>query len=164
MIAARPHIALLLLATLWVFLPACQRRCQPGGERQESITATPWRLVRTNNPDIKNNNKYTFVVFAFTEDFGGQVTKVVNNREFEEPVRVFRYNIETDGRSGFLRIAYSEVASGNEGGNQAGQVVETTDYTYKLGRDLVLTEVRTNFYYEFVPYIGIVGPDNACEF
>src|SRR5688572_26920027 len=159
----RTFLILFLSTLAWVTLPACQKKCQQAGEIVESITATPWRLVESNNPEMKNNNKYSFIVMSFTQDFGGDIKKVVNNREFQDPVRVFRYNIESDGRSGFLRIAYSEVIQG-ENGAEPGEVTETTDYDYKLGRDFTMTETQTGFFYRFVPYEGIVGPDNACTF
>lgn len=154
--------------TLGFVFPACQRQCQPPGEVFTTISATPWRLVSTNNPDFKNNNRFTFIIMEFGKDFSGSVKKVVNNREFETPVSLVKYNVETEsGRSGTLRIAYSEVAGGGEdlgGEATAGEVTEITDYTYQVGRKLNLTEVKAGYTYEFVPYVGIVDPDSNCSF
>jgi len=164
-------VALFLLFPLWFCLPACQRRCQQAAaERPTSITANPWRLVSTNDPSLKNNNKYTFYVISFAQDFSGDMKKVVNNREFETPVKTLKYNLETDnGRSGFMRVAYYDLSAG--GGEDLGEEVQassspsqTTDYEYSLGTNLTLSATKSGYSYEFVPYIGIVDPDNNCTF
>lgn len=153
---------------LVLLLPACQKACQPPGEVATTISNNPWRLIKTTNPEFKNNNRFTFIIMEFAKDFSGSVKKVVNNREFETPVSLLKYNVETDsGRSGTLRVAFSEVAGGGEGGSgeaSAGEVTEITDYTYKVGRNFYLQEVKTGYTYEFVPYIGIVDPDSNCTF
>ena len=162
--------ALLLLSFAWSLLPGCQKKCQaPSAERPNSITSNPWRLVSTNDPSLKNNNKYTFYVIAFAQDFSGDMKKVVNNREFETPIRTLKYNLQTDtGKSGLLRIAYFEVAATEEGGTgdttTSTDPVQTTDYSYALTKNLELTASKSGYTYDFVPYVGIVDPDNNCTF
>lgn len=150
-----------LLLTL---VSGCQRLCQaPSQEVARSITQSPWRLVRTNNPEFKNNNKYTFIIMEFAQDFSGAVKKVVNNREFENPVSVLKYNLETQsGREGTVRIEYKDAAS--QEGAASTKPSEVTDYRYRLDRGLSLEEVDSGYSYEFVPYQGIVDPDNSCTF
>jgi len=165
------HRAFLLclapVLALCLAMPACQKKCQPPSpERPTSITQTPWRLVSTNDPSLKSNNKYTFYVIAFAQDFSGDMKKVVNNREFETPVKTLKYNLETDsGRDGLLRIAYFDVsAQEGEEATSSGEPTQTTDYTYSLSNNLTLQASRSGYSYEFVPYAGIVDPDNNCTF
>lgn len=168
----RRFFALVTLTLLWVAGPACQRKCQPpSDERPTTITANPWRLVDTNDPTLaKANTKYTFYVISFAQDFSGDMKKVVNNREFETPINTLKYNLETDnGRSGFMRVAYFEVGAGAEGDiggevQAASEPSQTVDYEYTLTRELNLTASRSGYSYRFVPYVGIVDPDNNCTF
>lgn len=163
----RFHRAFLLCLVLWLAMPACQKKCQPPApERPTSITQNSWRLISTNDPSLKNNNKYTFYVISFAQDFSGDMKKVVNNREFETPVKTLKYNLETDsGKDGLIRIAYFDV-SAEEGAEAtaSGEPTQTTDYDYSLGKNLVLDAKKSGYSYEFVPYVGIVDPDNNCTF
>ena len=93
--------------------------------------------------------------------------KVVNNREFETPVKTLKYAVETDNsKDGLLRIAYFDVAA-QEGGAEAtssSTATQTTDYDYSLGKSLTLGATRSGYAYEFIPYVGIVDLDNSCTF
>lgn len=165
-----PRTTALSLILCWVTLAlvsACDKKCQaPPTEIPKTITANPWRLTKTTNPSLKNNNRYTFIIMEYAPDFSGQVRKVVNNREFEQPFRSFKYNVaSSSGKNGTLRIAYFEpLLEGEEGQENSAEPTEITDYRYTLGRTLNLTEVKTGYTYEFVPFVGIVDPDSNCTF
>ena len=149
---------------------ACNKRCQSPPEKAfNSITATDWRLITTNNPRIKNLTKFTFLVMSFKPNFTGDVKKVENNNQFDTPVLTFVYKIESSGRSGNLNITYSSVSAqpdpsspgATPGDSQSSPPVS---YEYELGRGLVLVETKTGYEYEYVPFTGIVDPDNTCTY
>ncbi len=162
-----------LLITLGiVLLSACNPKCQVPSDVKKTFTGVTWRLVNTTNPNIKNNDRFSFLLFEADQGFSGKIRKVVNNREFETPVKIFRYNLTTGGaRDGRIRIAFSDPPAEEDGGNSGGsqdngesQFTEVTDYEWSVGTKFELTETQTGYYYLFYPYEGIVDPASNCTY
>lgn len=137
--------------------------CTVATERQASITATPWRLVATNDPDFLGLNKYTFAIFTFNQDFTGTIQVVQNNTRYDEPARILNYDI--DSANHLIRIQYSFPGKGSSNSTDSNQDPNNTpiEYSYKLGRSLVL-EGENGYFYNFVPFTGVLSPDDTCEF
>lgn len=161
------RIIILLSLSFLLMMSACgTKKCQqPATEKFKTIADQPWRLVETTNsaPEFKVLSNTTFLVFEFTKDYKGSVKKVENNSEYETPIQTFRFNIDPD--QGLLRIQYQTApADGQEEGAKAatsgGEIV---DYDYELGRELEMTDDK-GAYYRFVPYSGIIAPDEKCTF
>ncbi len=161
------HLSFILFCTLLLGV-GCQKKCQQPSEPAKTITEKPWRLVETTNPGVKNNDRFTFIILQFERDFSGAVKRVVNNREFDKPVRVLKYNLATDnGRSGNIIIEFKNPPAEGEGetpATGADEGTEVSEYEYSLGRDLTMTELKTGYTYYYVPYEGIIDPDENCTF
>lgn len=159
---------LLLVFGIVLFLGACQKKCQqPASEKFNTISATEWRLVETTDPDFKGLNNTTFLIFSFGKNYTGAVNKVLNNDKYDTPVFTFLYQVDPD--QNLLRIQYQEVvpepdpATGSTTPPQQPPALDPVDYTYELGRELEMTNSNGR-YYRFVPFQGIVDPDNLCSF
>lgn len=146
----------------------CQKKCQPAGQKVKSLRETPWRLIDTNNKsqNYADLNRFTFLIFEFQVNFKGDVKKVRFNDQFDTPIFTFIYNVFPEDNT--LIIKYSSPASGNDGTGQQTQSepteVGTTEYEYELSNRLILREKKRNYYYEFVPFQGVVDPDSTCVF
>ena len=160
LISLKPLVALLAIITLSGCLA---KKCPIPQERQKSITLA-WRLVATDDPDFNGLNKYTFPIFTFNQDFTGDVKVVQNNTQYENPVRLLNYDIDSEQK--LLRIQFSfpngsgsssSTNSGNERNN------DIREYSYQLGRTLELVRDDGTFY-KLVPFTGILSPDDICEF
>ena len=89
--------------------------------------------------------------------------KVENNTEYQNPVITFNYNIDPDSK--MIRAEFLTAPSQDSTSQQAVQSTGTiVDFDYELGRELELTDVKTGAYYRFVPYTGIITPDEKCSF
>jgi hypothetical protein len=168
----RHYWAMFLVLTS--FLVGCQKKCPIPKERQTSVSSTPWRLVYTSDPDplfqsnLDSNGefKYTFLVWNFTNTFDGDIKLVQNNTQYDQAQRTFRYDIDSSSKQMLIKFAQptSVDISGQpmaNGGNQAGETPIL--YSYQLGRTLELVNEQ-GFYYKFVPFTGILAPDDTCTF
>jgi len=142
----------------------CQKKCQPPSQEAfKSFVDQEWRLVETTNPQIRDLTNTNFIIMTFGINFTGQVFKVVNNDRFDNPVLVFKYNVDPEQK--LIRAVYSTPPpEGQEGETQTQSAGSPTEYFYKLGRGFELTETRTGFYYRMVPFAGVVKPDEKCIF
>lgn len=160
---------------LALFLGACQKKCQqPATEKFKTITGQEWRLIETNDPDkgFKGLNNTTFLIWSFSKNYTGSITKVLNNDKYDTPVFTLKYQIDpeqqlirmlmepTDSGAG---ASTDPAAGGTDTQAQPATTADPVDYTYDLGRDLTLTDAHGR-YYHFVPFQGIVDPDNTCTF
>jgi hypothetical protein len=156
------------LVAAFVFLPACQPKCQPPATKTfQHLSDSSWRAVETTNPHV-TITKFDFIEIQFKRDFTGDVLVVKQNQEFQNPVEVFTWAVpdNTQG-SGPLRIQYSTPGDPGNGQDQAAtppEQLDTEDYTFNLTNQLELTETKTGYYWRFVPMAGIVDPDTNCTF
>lgn len=156
-----------ILGLLALLLPACMdKKCQKPPEQSfKSITEAEWRLVETTdpNPNFKKLNNTTFFIFSFQKNYTGAVNNVINNDKYDTPVRTFKYNISPD--ENLIRVKYEMVApEGEEGAAPVEDNTPPIDYSYELGRELELINLKSGALYRFVPFTGIVDPDNTCSF
>lgn len=156
--------ALLVLGAIFSLTGCLTKTCPVPLERQPFITSTPWRLVSTNDTDFGGLNKYSFAVYTFNQDFTGKMQVVQNNTLYEDPVRLLAYDV--DSAQKLIRIQYAFPAgkggSSSSGGSGASGN-DVVEYSYKLGRTLVLIS-EDGTYYNFVPYTGVISPDDTCEY
>lgn len=160
--------SLILSLGMGLCLVACQKKCQqPATEKFKTITATEWRLVETTDPEVaKKLNNTNFLIYSFGKNYTGAINAVQNNDKYDTPVYTFKYQIDPD--NSLIRMKFSATAPDSEGGDGTQQAQaddsEPTDYIYDLGRELELTDDNSGRYYRFVPFQGIVDPDNNCTF
>lgn len=166
----RPHYSLVtVILGVTLLTSACGRRCQaPEAASFRSVVETPWRLVESNDPQVaKELDNFNFLILQFNRNNTGDVKRVVDNDQYDSPVMTLVW--VPDGVTKVMRIQYSSVSSeafdsvddvGAAGSGDQG----TYDYSYKLGRQLEMNEKGRGYYYRYVPFKGIVDPDNVCEF
>ncbi len=166
----RPQYSLAIaLLGVTLLTSACGKRCQaPEAATFKSVVETPWRLVESNDPQVtKELDNFNFLILQFNRNNTGDVKRVVDNDQYDSPVMTLVW--VPDGTAKVMRIQYSSV-SGEAFNNldQVGAAGEgdqgTYDYNYKLGRQLEMTEKNRGYYYRYVPFKGIVDPDNVCTF
>jgi hypothetical protein len=164
----RLKIGLLLLGMAW-WVIGCAKKCPIPTERQTSVSGTAWRLVETNDPDFAGDlNNFSFAVFTFKQDFKGDVKVVINNTQYDSPVRTFVYNIDPNQRVIRIQYAFPSGADAQDGSSGSDSGSDSSgdnilDYYYSLGRTLELTSSQ-GFSYRFVPFTGILSPDDTCTF
>ncbi len=157
---------LILVLALSSFMIGCSKKCPTSKEKISSIASTPFRLVASTDPDpeIQNNlSNFTFLVFTFAQNFTGDVKLVLNNVQFDTPVKTFTYNIDPAPKQ--LLIKYADTTS-SSGGAKSGGATGGSDpvlYSYQLGRDLEINSEQ-GAYYRFVPFTGVLNPDDTCTF
>lgn len=145
----------------------CAKKCPIPLERQTSVAGTPWRLVSTSDPEFSGDlNNFSFVVFTFNQDFKGDVKVVINNTQYDSPVRTFVWNVDPNQR--VIRIQYAFPSGGdnqnnNSNTNSGSSGENVIDYSYRLGRTLELISTQ-GYNYRFVPFTGILSPDDTCTF
>lgn len=158
-------------ATFLVFLTGlmlvvgCAKKCQqPATEVFRTFIDQEWRLVETNNPQFGDLSNVTFITMTWKINFTGEVFKVENNDKFNTPALQFIYNVDVDQK--LMKLQYKEPPSQGENGESSGggNVGNVVTYRYALGRDLKLTESGTNYTYRYVPFTGVVRPDEKCTF
>lgn len=149
--------AWLLLVLALPNLVACQRRCQPAAQQSfQSLVDTAWRLVQTTDPLVAPSlNNYNFLVVTFARNNTGDVKRVVDNDQYDNPVQTLVWVPSVATKT--LRIQYTSAAgtTGDDG---------TFDYQYSLGRQLEMRLQSTGYYYRYVPFQGVVDPDVLCSF
>ncbi len=161
-------LLLLIVAPLALAMVGCAKKCPVSLEKQTSVTATEWRLVESTDPDpdIQDNlSLFTFLVFRFGQDFSGDIKLVLNNTQYDQPVRTFIYDVDPNSKQLEIKYAFSQGQGGqdsNAGNNQNGGD-SPIFYSYELGRSLELTSDQ-GYYYRFVPFTGILAPDETCTF
>ncbi len=144
-----------LFTCLGIFTVSCNKKCQPPPEQPlKSITETEWRLVETTNSQLKTSlSKTSFPIFAFKPNNEGEIFDVQNNNRPDTADTLFDYLVNPE--DGTLRISYRKTGTEPSEGT-------AIDYRYDLGRDLELTQT-TGTYYRFVPFRGIINPDDTCD-
>ncbi len=163
-------LALLLVSML---LPACGKKCQQVTTPFKYLSDTPWRLAETTDPSktFRALNNYTFPVFSFTLNFRGDVKTVINNEQFDSALCNLAYQVDPGGNAVKIKFSEGAGATPNQGAdpNQTTSLPncpfkDTIGYTYKVGRSLELTDQKSGNYYRFVPFLGIIQPDDVCTF
>jgi hypothetical protein len=151
-------------------LTGCQKRCQQMATQAfTNLSQTEWRVVKTNNPNMKGLDNYSFITLKFNIDFTGELYNVSENRKSELPDKIFRWKADPAKRA--LAAAYTDPTEESEEGTetQAGGEAVLVNYRYSLGKELNLTETKTGYTYRLVPFSeefggGIIQPDQACTF
>jgi hypothetical protein len=169
-------------AVMTFWFVGCNKKCQaPPSNPFTTFTGTDWRLIDTTKPGMANQvDKFNTVILSFTTNFEGGLKTLVNNNESESAVCSLKYNVQSSGGSGRLTIQYRDPSTGQNAQGQPGssgtsgngQTTAGTcpeppnpiDYTYNLSNSLTLTEVNTGYTYNYVPFQGIVNPDDNCTF
>jgi len=160
----RAWIQLIILAPLALMMVGCMKKCQVPTEKQTSVSATEWRMVESTDPDpdIQDNlSKFTFFIFRFGQDFQGDVKAVINNTQYDNPVRTFTFDVDTNSKTLLIKYAFPQGSESSSQGNSEGD--KPVAYSYSLGRQLELVG-QNGSYYRFVPFTGILSPDDTCSF
>ena len=162
---------LILVLALSSFMIGCTKKCPTSTEKISSIVSTPFRLVASTDPDpeIQNNlSNFTFLVFTFAQNFTGDVKLVLDNTQYDTPVKTFIYNIDPASKQ--LIIKYADPTSSSAVGDPAGGDApgptggnDPVFYSYQLGRDLEINSEQGD-YYRFVPFTGFLNPVDTCTF
>ena len=160
-----------MFLVLTSFLVGCQKKCPIPKDKQTSVTSTPWRMIYTSDPDPlfqKNLDsdgefKYTFLVWTFTNTFSGDIKLVQNNTQYDQAQRTFVFDIDTHSQQMVIKFAQPTAVdiSGQPTTSGAGETPIL--YSYQLGRTLDLIN-QQGYEYKFVPFTGIVAPDDTCTF
>lgn len=150
------------LSTLLVL--GCQANCQPSSGPLGSLTEKEYRLVETSDPTVKNLTNTNFVTMIFHNNYTGEVHKVQDNNRFNNPALVFSFNIDPEQKK--IKIQYTTPQQeGQDGAKTGGEPVgNPKTYNYTLGSELKLVDATSGFSYRFVPFEGIVKPDQKCTF
>jgi hypothetical protein len=155
-----------LSGLLW--FSACAVNCQPAGAPLTTITNQQFRLISSSDPTLQNVTNTNFITITFSANYTGQVQKVQNNNLFNNPALVFSYNI--DPNSNTLKIQYSTPPTNDQSGGGSSsdsggtQVGPPKTYNYTLNTGLTLTDTTSGYVYQWVPFQGIVLPDQQCTF
>lgn len=166
----------LFISIFWgcVFLggtTACDKKCQAPPEKPlTTFIGLEWRLVSTTDPGAtKNLSRFTFLILIFKLEFEGEIYKVENNKRFDSPVGFFKFNVQSEGRSGSLFTVDiapppPDDGSGANTSTTTSQSKTVKRYEYEWGNRLNITESKTGYEYEYVPFTGIIDPDSTCTF
>jgi hypothetical protein len=153
---------------LAIALVGCNKKCQvPPSQPFTTLTATDWRLIETNAPKLTNKvDNFNTEILSFKTNFEGDLKSLSTNNE-SAPIDVFTYKVPS---SGMLRITFSQApptaqqGQGATGTTGTGTSQAPIDYNYELSNSLTMTEVATGYTYHYVPFTGIVNPDDNCTF
>lgn len=150
-----------LLALGWFLTQSlgCGAKCQqPPSQPYTTITATDWRLVTTNNPQpqYKNISNTSTIILTFRANFQGEVDSLQDNNR--QPALGLTYSVQnSNSSSGQVKVSYFPLSDPSQGNG-------STTYNYTLNTELDLVETGTGYTYRFVPFQGIVLPDQVCSF
>jgi hypothetical protein len=141
-----------------LFLGGCGLRpCQaPLDEVPRSLTQYPWKLVSTNDQDVKRKLTFdTFLIYQFTSNSTGTMKSITLNNEPDEDstdqLRPFQYRIPNRNQN-VVCITYR-----TEPDNEFC-------YSYSLSRTgMRLTDLGTSENYIFRDYRGAIAPDDNCK-
>jgi len=159
------------LLALAVALTGCQKKCQQNSETLRTIIDTEFRLVQSSDPQVSNLTNTNFVIMVFKIDYTGEMFRVENNSRFNDPVLIFRYNVDPQRK--LIQVQYYELpteesaaAAATAGGDPAlgAPVGNPRVYQYNLSNELTLREQGSGFRYRYVPFTGVVKPDEICKF
>jgi hypothetical protein len=157
------------MLSLILFATGCQKKCQqPAQQAFTSITQAQWRLVSTTDPKVSPNlTNFTFLIWSFSNNFTGQIVKVINNEQYNNPVFTFQFNV--DPSANVILIDYQtpgQPTTNAQGQQTAGSPTDngTFQYSYNLTASLDLYDSTEGYSYHFVPFQGIVNPDESCTF
>lgn len=151
------------LMALVVFLPACQKKCQQNTERLTTFVDKEFRLVQTNDPQIsKDLTNTNFLIFSFKIDYTGQISRVEDNSRYNNPAKLMRYNVDPERK--LIRVQYYDPPAENSNSAVGDPVGGVHTYTYSLSNEFVLREIGSSYGYRFVPFQGVVRPDDQCTF
>jgi hypothetical protein len=131
-----------------------------------TVTANPWRLVKTSDPDLQSNvTCFTFLIFTFNLNMTGDVKLVQNNTQYEAPVRTFVYSVDTASETIRIKYAYPGDASANGASTQSGSGDAPVDYGYNIQTKKLQLVEPSGANMDFVPFTGIIAPDDSktCE-
>lgn len=108
------------------------RKSQPAHEDKSAtitkyklVTDTSWKLVSSTDPAVSSISDNDYLIFSFSKDYTGAIRRVLNGDRFDEPVQVFKYNVDTE--QSLIRLSYSF------DGNQ-----DPVDYAFEIGEGLTL--------------------------
>lgn len=128
-------------------------------------------MVNSTNPGLRGKlDAFNTQILSFRTNFVGDLKNLANNNETTQAVYTFTFNVKSEGRTGLLRLQFSQVdpnAKDGSGGSQSSGSTDPDppiDYSYDLSNTLTLTELKTGYSYDYVPYKGIVDPDDNCTF
>ena len=158
----------LMALILLVGTVACQKKCQPTGQPLTGLTGTDFRLIDTNDPQFKTLTQTNFIIMNFDDRYKGNVYRVENNEKYDNPALTFEYNVDPTRKE--IRLQYYKPAqAAASGGGQAAAtpgdaVGGVKSYTYHLGTGFEMHDENSTNYYRFVPFQGIVKPDDICTF
>ena len=162
----RTHIIFLaVLAALSFMVAACQKKCQASGEPLKTFIDQELRVAETNDPSVKKELTNTnFLIMVFKINYTGEVFRVENNDKYDNPVRLFRYNVDPQRK--MLRIQYYEPPSEESPGDgTVGEPIgDVKTYSYELDKEFRIRESGTGLRYRMVPFTGVVRPDEVCKF
>lgn len=157
------NAALFSLLSLVVWLPACQKKCQQNTQRLTTFVDQEFRLVQTNDPKIsKDLTNTNFLIFSFKIDYTGAVSRVEDNSRYNNPTSLIRYNV--DPAQKLIKVIYYNPPEEGSTSPLGEQIGKEHIYQYQLGTEFLLREVGTPYGYRFVPFQGVVRPDDQCTF
>ncbi|MSP18920.1 MAG: hypothetical protein EXR74_05055 [Bdellovibrionales bacterium] len=159
---------LILVLALSSFMMGC-KICPTSKEKIPSIVSSPLRLVSSTDPDPliqETLSNFTFLVFTFAQDFTGDVKLVLNNVQYDTPVKTFTFNIDPGSKQLIIKYADPNSLEWDKAISESGAATGGNApvlYRYELGRDLVMNSEQGD-YYRFVPFTGVLNPDDTCSF
>ncbi|MBI1860862.1 MAG: hypothetical protein HYR96_08090 [Deltaproteobacteria bacterium] len=155
-------------------LAACQgRRCQAPPEQPfQTFVGTQWRLVSTTDPgpNFSNLSSTNFMIFTFNRDFTGDIKRVENNALSNVPVANILYNVDPSDQRIRMQITQNTAQVPADGSSTPPQTTSSTaaaktlDFRYSLNNEFELTATNSGFQYRFVPFTGVINPDQQCTF
>lgn len=166
---------LIKLIVLSLLLAGCQqKRCQAPPEQPfQTFVGTQWRLVSTTDPgpNFKTLTQTNFLIFTFNRDFTGDIKSVGNNAQSNVPIATLIYRVDSESRLIQAQITQNTVtvppadgSTPNETPQSVAPKSSTVNFNYTLSREFGLTDSRSGFYYRFVPFLGVINPDQQCTF
>jgi len=94
---------------LFFCLTGCDKKCQaPPTTPYKTFTGTQWRLVQTTDSrsQFQAAKQYHLLIFKFNDDYTGTVNKVINNTQYDNPVKTFDYNVDVGASE--IRVLYKD--------------------------------------------------------
>lgn len=122
-------------------------------------------MVESNDPALRTTlTKVNFFIMVFKINFTGQIFRVENNDRIDDPQREFGFDVDVDSK--LIKVQYYFPKTTDEQGKEVPGEKDGTPitYSYQLSRELRLTNTQTGYYYRLVPFMGVVKPDEKCEF
>lgn len=158
---AWPVLLLLLAVTA-----GCQKKCQQNTETLRTFVDQEFRLVQSTDPETRKDLTNTnFLIMVFKIDYYGELYRVENNSKFNDPVLLLRYNPDPENK--LIQVQFYEPPSETSVGPDPSLGKESgplRTYRYSLSNELNLVESGTGYRYRYVPFTGVVKPDEICRF